>query len=406
MLAEILIEKDLPVMASVHLKKALGYGPGPKARLKAIELLDDVFDEIPYKLPLAQMVPVAELINSSNGEELSELICRYHFKSDNFNEFNKLCKNLIDDDERFKLMQLFSEMEKGFSPEKAQKLSKFSDDASPEVSQKALLFLARNAYKEAKFELASESYDKIRSPGYAFLDSVEENLWARYQAGEEEKALGLSLMLMSPFFDPYFIPTAYLVYSKIMAGKCRFENAISSLDRMKSKYSSLYKRSQSIEKEFKSNIYKKLLRTKTKKDLSVYNYLMSKSEIAMLTKHLINLELEMKSFSNLPLGKAEIKKLLSESVNEFSSLKIRVDNITQSEIKDFAFKIRNSLKNQHLLEAEIYGDIATLNTPGASLEKRKVKASLKQIKWWPFNGEYWQDEILSMRYKAKDRCPK
>ena len=91
--------------------------------------------------------------------------------------------------------------------------------------EQALLQLARVAYGSGRDESALGYYARVPRDGDAWLTALFEASWAHLRAGDHERALGNLLTLHSPFFAGRVDPESYILEAIVYFENCRYEEA-------------------------------------------------------------------------------------------------------------------------------------------------------------------------------------
>ena len=104
----------------------------------------------------------------------------------------------------------------------------------------ALLQLARLAYQGADDENALALYRRVGRSGPEWLDALFEASWSHFRKGEDEKALGNILTLHAPFFAQRFFPESFVLKALVLYENCRYADARATLADFEQRYRPLH----------------------------------------------------------------------------------------------------------------------------------------------------------------------
>ena len=114
------------------------------------------------------------------------------------------------------------------------------DKAATERRDKAYLQLARLAYQRGDDVLAGRLYERVGRGAPEWLDALFESSWAHFRRAEDEKALGNLLTLHAPFFQERFFPESFILKALIMYENCRYPDARAALAEFQQRYQPLH----------------------------------------------------------------------------------------------------------------------------------------------------------------------
>jgi hypothetical protein len=109
-------------------------------------------------------------------------------------------------------------------------------DADARLRELALLQLARIHYEHGQNRYALFYYGRMPQAGASWLDGLWESSYAYYRIGDSERALGNLLTLHSPYFEEEWYPESHLLKAIIYYENCRYPEARAILDEFQRRF--------------------------------------------------------------------------------------------------------------------------------------------------------------------------
>jgi len=291
-------------------------------------------------------------------------------------------------------------------------------DFAEKIYERTYLNMARLFYSVGDFETAIKYYSKIEKYSEFWLQTLFEASWAYFRLGDYSKAMGNLWTISSPYFEDEFYPEAFLIEANILFERCHFDEALDIVTRFHEQYYKLYT-------ELKTQL------KKYEDPNEFYFYL------ARLSKQGGNLSLELKRIFNAAFMNQNIKRLLGMVVRITDEMK-RVEELTKNplwnelaaetlvEIGSYRDLIVGEAGDQTKTRLrEVYSEIKGLLAKGIKLKIETINARKKLPEqaaigktiidpdavtprdhlYFPFNGEYWRDELDSYYFVIESVCP-
>jgi hypothetical protein len=262
------------------------------------------------------------------------------------------------------------------------------DAVGEERRSKAYLQLARLAYAANDDQQATDLYNRVSSNAPEWLDALFEASWSRFRRTEDEIALGNLLTLQAPFFQNRFFPEAYVLRALVLYENCRYDDARKTLADFEKHYQPLhdgladYLKTRSISPAAKEEIAH------------------VEGEFAPQIKAAEQLEKESTQVSpELAAYDREAQKSLLDGAARGLDARLDFERSQLRELLGQSLRISYEIagRERELLAS---GDGAAT---AVHHEKPRVK---DDEELWPFEGEYWRDELGSYRYQLGRRCKK
>jgi hypothetical protein len=290
----------------------------------------------------------------------------------------------------------------------------------------AFMDLARIHYEARQNRNAIYYYGKVERGGEQWLEALYEAAWAYYRMGDDEHALGNMITLHSPFFKNEYFPESLTVKAIIYYENCRYEEATAAIDDFDRIYGPVQQELEKITgKEQPPEAFYELLdeiQRKQKKQGSnplldrILKLALSDQELRRRNDSIQELETEMDGVGATPevfrysdLAKALLDELKSERL----SAQTRAGLIARAkleqerdELKDLLgkalrIKFETQDKQKEMLEQKLTG---VAIKPEELRRYRYSVAVPDDDEYWPYEGEYWRDELGTYEYTLTKGC--
>ncbi|MBU0996124.1 MAG: hypothetical protein KJ737_26810 [Proteobacteria bacterium] len=250
--------------------------------------------------------------------------------------------------------------------------------------------LARLLYEKEDFKAANRLYQDIEQNILDQSQNLMELAWVQYRQGNPEKAMGLLYAFEAPSFKNSFTPEYFILKSFIYKDVCHYQRALDVVEDFRARYGDalthIYNRKEPITNE------------------ALILVLLGKKQINDTFK-----------FLNLLTREKEKVKGIKDSVfqfymNRLYDLKIResaetLRNQIQESYEEMANELLKYEEEAYLMAYEIgldmYQRVTDHHYAG---EENKEQKSDKGIVVYPFQGEFWNDELSDYHVSLPDKC--
>ena len=277
----------------------------------------------------------------------------------------------------------------------------------------------------SKLSAAVKYWNKVDVGSEYWLDALFEESWAYFMAGDYAHALGNVHTIQSPYFPNSYYPEADVLKAVIYFANCQYDDAEIIVAKFQAKYQPIYDDLNKVLGRFKGDeadepFYKFLKDVRDEKadlppriKIVVHNALSDRQ----LLRHLSYVQVlddEGKrfgkapgSFRDSPLGndvKDSLQLARDIAVRNAGQLareryQRNLDELNEH-LRDSAkilIDINSAKRNQ--LDAAIAGSQVT----SQESERNIVKPDEEHVVW-PFDGEYWRDELGFYRQTITSKC--
>jgi hypothetical protein len=277
----------------------------------------------------------------------------------------------------------------------------------------------------SKLSAAVKYWNKVDQGSEYWLDALFEESWAYFMAGDYAHALGNVHTIQSPYFPNSYYPEADVLKAVIYFANCQYDDAEVIVAKLQSKYQPIYDDLTKVLGRFKGDdadepFYKFLKDVRDDKadlppriKIVVHNALSDRQLLRNLS-YVQVLDDEGKrfakapgSFRDSPLGndvKDSLQLARDIAVRNAGQLareryQRNLDELNEH-LRDSAkilIDINSAKRNQ--LDAAIAGSQVT----SQESERNIVKPDEEHVVW-PFDGEYWRDELGFYRQTITSKC--
>jgi tetratricopeptide (TPR) repeat protein len=291
-------------------------------------------------------------------------------------------------------------------------------------SQLAVLNMARLLYEQNSNLKAVRYYDYIPIEGFFWLEALFESSWALFRMGEQhhEKALGRLHTLSSPFFAEEYTPEAPILRAVILYSRCEYDKSLEAVASFREVYEPLLNELNGYVEDFSDpkQLYDFLRRiqadpSSAKRVSQILNALFEDRELKRINAHISELEREINvikrarsswatsDLANYVLQTIQFTRDTSfDRAGEMAKRRLErvVDELRDLRSKADAIDIEIATAGRSDTELSLSG-VEVQRTLEAERKKRTPDA---EHVYWPFEGEYWRDELGYYLYSIKSKC--
>jgi tetratricopeptide (TPR) repeat protein len=301
---------------------------------------------------------------------------------------------------------------------------------NPKLREMAFFSLARIHYQFEQFRYAIFYYDRIDRDSEAWLDSLFEKSWAFFRLGKYEKALGNLVTIQSPFFSNAYYPEGHILKAITYYENCRFPEAELFLKSFKADYDAVVDELDRILEEKRSYddflSEHQALKSRIKKNqegnlssvLLVYQILdlgLADERIDENKQAMNELNAELQVLKGLPGPYRETAGFTTLS-NHLEQSSVAIDEESAGFLFERLEEERRSLRQLTSMLVRIQFEIAKQEKVSLEAELRGENQTVSienyfystatddERLYWPFDGEYWRDELGTYEYTLTKGC--
>ncbi len=294
--------------------------------------------------------------------------------------------------------------------------------AGQPVVDLAYLALARLAYEFEQFDAAIYYYKKISKNSPKLASAFYEAGWTYFLKNDTSRALGTFHALHSPFFAHQFYPELWVLEATSFVNLCQADHAEAAMNMFAQEVLVLAPPLRDFLKKNKrpEDFYASFIESVNKKSASslprrLQSPVLSNVEFFNLYQTIKQIDKEEGLIkANLtPLGAfgqdllARLGQLKNERISEAGVVIQKTLRQTEKDIGTYQDKLdqlKVDLEELKLvkIEGEIKGEKTTADANVATQGTLAIAGSDAMV--WPFEGEFWKDEIGAYRAFVKEQC--
>ncbi|MBK6849303.1 MAG: hypothetical protein IPG96_17830 [Proteobacteria bacterium] len=288
--------------------------------------------------------------------------------------------------------------------------------------QMALLALARVFYSTRQFELSIKYYERIDEQSEDWPTALFESSWAHFMRNDFSKALGNIHTLNAPYFENAAFPESQVLRAVVYWKNCLYDQAEVAIEDFSRRYPALQSQVAALLKRYNdpAEMYQQLIKLRGEAgglspelrrlvlaalgDQQVRSALVYVDELARELKQIDGAEAEWKT-------SAVAGVIVQDVALQRSFAENAAGELAQRRLQRYAAEINELQKQALKVQYEIIN--GRKNTLETELRAEQVAQSARAARpiavddehhFWPFDGEYWRDELGYYRVKVASMC--
>ena len=280
---------------------------------------------------------------------------------------------------------------------------------------------------EKRLSAAVVSWNKIDVASEYWLDGLFEESWAYFMAGDYSHSLGNIHTIQAPYFPNSYYPEADVLKALIYFFNCQYPDAETVVARFQQKYQPMYDDLKKVLGRFKGDaqeeaFYKFLkdvrddkadlpprVQTVVKNALSDRQLLRHISYVELLDEEAKRIKTAKPRFQSSPLSN-DVKDALQlardiaiRNAGQLAKERYQrnLDELNEHLRDSTKITIEISAAKRNQLDAAIAGSQVSAKESDRNIVKPDEEHVI-----WPFNGEYWRDELGFYRQTITSKCPR
>jgi outer membrane protein assembly factor BamD (BamD/ComL family) len=292
----------------------------------------------------------------------------------------------------------------------------------------AFMQLARTHYGHRQNRYAIFYYGRVERGSASWLEALFEAAWAHYRVGQYEQALGNLITLSSPFFREEYFPEALVLKAVIYYENCRYRESTMILEDFERIYLPVHDQLEQITRrdvdaaeyyQVLADIQKKNKEgQKSSTDLILERILklaLTDQDLKKVNESILELEQELDSygkradtFKYSELSKRLMEELKLQRQDLVAKAGIMAKGKLELELAELKKLLGNGLrirfettsKEKEFLEEQLQaGGLKTV------VRDYRIRYGVRDDElYWPYEGEYWRDELGTYQYTLTKGC--
>lgn len=276
-----------------------------------------------------------------------------------------------------------------------------SAHATADVAQMGQLALARLHFGHGDFADALHAYAKVRPKHLSFEEGLvlTEKAWTHYYLGHIAEALGALHALSAPSYENFFYPDMFLLRALIYKDRCYLLGAKDVVRSFRSKFAHTFEQLRA--------------RVPQERIERIRRAAVMQGTLAKRTHLLLNLSDERdrtSSILSVSGGKlvAHVTSLYETAIDDNDQIWRRA---FERAADDVSLRLLDTQEQMNVLDYEVslaifkpVEDIDTRQLDGKAKPGDADKLDPRMQAIYPFDGEYWNDELADYQVMLPDRC--
>jgi tetratricopeptide (TPR) repeat protein len=295
----------------------------------------------------------------------------------------------------------------------------------------ANLGLARLYYQNKKWDTSLNYYRQIPRDTLQWHDALFEMSWAMMMSGQFRSASSNFHTLHSPYYESQYAPESLLLRAIVYLYICRYDE----MEKVLELFDRIYKpvlanASQMLERSEDSRIYwdevkKSIDERKNKKDKKTFKRLNDITMSSILKQSLIRSNVhyyEMLMTENQLIAKMS-PSWQQSALGKFgkriierrrASTQDLVGKLTRNHLLKMKSELRDFFEQNDFLKLEMLGgkkEVVAKEISGRKIQRKQITDDASRnffiangYEYWPFQGEYWLDELGNYHYVGVQAC--
>jgi hypothetical protein len=293
----------------------------------------------------------------------------------------------------------------------------------------AMMSLARIHYERKEIRQAFEYYSEIPRESDFWLQSIFEGAWAYFLINKSNNTLGNIHTLHSPFFQNRFFPESYVLEAITYLRLCYFSKVDLALNAFQQRYKATFQDLNNLLKKYQGqpaayfNLHMQYRSSRNLREFPAAEEIIDSSARSDAFKEanfvIKSLEKEEKSAARSHASRWENVGLMDVLRNTYEQRKLATVRRTGEELFSQgvqAFRYLKDLSDQtkliHYERATTQTDVlrAKFNQEPTQQDSNiwgegmKPLDLAKSLEYWPFEGEWWEDELGGYVYNIASKC--
>jgi tetratricopeptide (TPR) repeat protein len=279
---------------------------------------------------------------------------------------------------------------------------------------------------QTRLSAAVKYWNKVDVASEYWLDALFEESWAYFMAGDYSHALGNIHTIQAPYFPHAYYPEADVLKAVIYFSNCQYDDALTIVARFRGQFLPIREELTKTLNRFKKGSNQEEAFYKFLRDVRddraqldpkvapVVKTALSDRQLLRNLEYVRLLDEEESRFKKAPahFKQAKVGDLVQDSIHDARALAVRNTGELamgryQRNLDDLNEQLRNGQKiliditaaQRNQLDQLMQNALTTAEESKANIVKPDEEHVI-----WPFNGEYWRDELGFYRQTITSKC--
>ncbi len=286
----------------------------------------------------------------------------------------------------------------------------------------AWMELARIYYSTHHYDSAIEAWNRVDVASEYWLDALFEESWAYFLQQDYARALGNIHTLNSPFFSRAYYPESLILKSVIFFSNCQYDDAETVIAQFNERFGDLRPELQRYLQQYQDNAsFFRFLKDVREGHANVPNRVRAIVETALGDRTLLRnieyvaqLDSEERRLNGMPapFRNSSIGQRILQDISVAKSFAIdQAGDLARGRYQRLLDELQDLQNQSTAILIEVYNarrgalsqEMRDQQVTVAQSQAARVVADEEHY-LWPFNGEYWRDELGFYRQQVASRC--
>lgn len=292
----------------------------------------------------------------------------------------------------------------------------------------AQMAIARSHYQKQEWDRAIEAYSDIPRDHVLWHDAIFEQSWAMLRAARFRSALSIFQSLHSSYYEDFYLPESLLLRAIVYLYICKYDEMEKVLQLFEKTYGPVsskvreFIRSNNEPIAYYSEVEKAWAAKKGKEGLSTrlpkiaLNQVLTQGDVRRAMNYLQSLDEERakvesnNSFKASPMGQYALKIIANRKRNT----QLLVGDMVKAHLLNIRTELRDLYEQAGFIRYEMINgrkEVLKKRIAGKNVEEETVDERIDRsffiqngYEYYPFQGEYWHDEVGNYHYLGKSSC--
>lgn len=279
---------------------------------------------------------------------------------------------------------------------------------------------------ETKLSAAVKYWNEVEENSEYWLDAHFEEAWAYFMAGQYTRALGNIHTLNAPYFPKAFYPEADILKAVVYFTNCDYDRATIVVARFQQKTQPVKEELEKVLKQYKGenqdeDFYKFLVKVRegkanlNEKVEPIVESALSDRQLLKNIEYVALLEAEHKHFKKSPptFQSSAVGQQVEQSLTLARTLAMKkAGKLARARYQRYVDEMDEHIRNGDKILIDIVA--AKRNLLDQAITEGQVSAAEAKLFgvvnpddehfMWPFEGEYWRDELGFYRQEVQSAC--
>ncbi|MCB9663369.1 MAG: hypothetical protein H6732_04595 [Alphaproteobacteria bacterium] len=290
----------------------------------------------------------------------------------------------------------------------------------------SLINIARIYYGLQRYEDADKYYAKVDRDSTYWPQSLFERAWTNFFTGDVNLALGLVATANSPFYaDQVFLPDTQYLRALVYFQLCEYPEVERVTKIFQSTYTPMREEMKAFIDTYRSERGREMFdqayesyfgakaTTDTTLPVALFRSVLRDRELSALVRHMDMMEGELESIAaQTPQWRDTIGDHLGKVLaSDMQRYKEKAGRAFLQELLDTYRSLDGLLQDTDVLLFELTDAqradymFRANNAEVQAIDEQPIDfATSPEIVYWPFNGEFWRDELAYYRFTERGSC--